>query len=711
MLVSLLAGPVRGEVGLGVSGLFPVDTRHSGWPGEGFSTLFTVDTRGATTGTAIIAGRVTDAAGAGLSGAAVSALVSSITRAQAATDSGGYFTLASMPAGSYDLRVAKPGYLSGVRYGLTMTDGQGVWQDFALAAMPAPPVVVLTSRAPDPPAILATSQLKRFDGTTWVTVTSASDIDPAKPTVVLTHGWNSSSEYWPSNMAASMIAGGVANANLLAWDWRTNAGTGLLLSLAFSHTPGEGRLLAQTLTNALGLSYRQGIHFIGHSLGTLVNAAAADYLHTRTGGAFDWRRTQMTLLDNAEAANVEGRLLPVGYTVAGFESLLGLGEAPPVGWVSPLPQQRAWADNYISLVGCYHPSTVNASLLKGIAYSAQINPKGWASDAHGYACAWYADTARNPNLSQQLGNRYSFERLGVGAQFSSSWPHPAGTLFEQIAADDYTLVTIQDVPGYMAGQAVEFARSKLLDGLDWVAGVGQKIGDAAVNVVESGVDVLEDATWWIVSQPISSLQAVLRSPGGGQPKREGGLALEEGQISSLRAKDYTISPSAVWLPVQVPTNAALFSFDFTFSGDTGQDLLSASLDGTNVFALDAQDMPAGQVLNSGPIDVSAFAGKTVELFFGLLGGTSTNATLSIAAMRFYQIDPPLLTADKAGTNIILSWSATTYGYTLEATSSLTTPNWAAITNVPTLFGLRQCVTNSATGQSQFYRLRRNSVHE
>ena len=155
MLVSLLAGPVRGEVGLGVSGLFPVDTRHSGWPGEGFSTLFTVDTRGATTGTAIIAGRVTDAAGAGLSGAAVSALVSSITRAQAATDSGGYFTLASMPAGSYDLRVAKPGYLSGVRYGLTMTDGQGVWQDFALAAMPAPPVVVLTSRAPDPPAILA----------------------------------------------------------------------------------------------------------------------------------------------------------------------------------------------------------------------------------------------------------------------------------------------------------------------------------------------------------------------------------------------------------------------------------------------------------------------------------------------------------------------------------------------------------------------------
>ena len=31
----------------------------------------------------------------------------------------------------------------------------------------------------------------------------------------------------------------------------------------------------------------------------------------------------------------------------------------------------------------------------------------------------------------------------------------------------------------------------------------------------------------------------------------------------------------------------------------------------------------------------------------VLAGTSTNATLSIAAMRFYQLDPPPLTAEKA----------------------------------------------------------------
>jgi pimeloyl-ACP methyl ester carboxylesterase len=722
MLTLLLAAPARAEVGNGISGLFTVDTRygfslgagisgfftvdtrHSGWSGEGMSGLFPVDTRGAMSGTAIIAGRVTASGGAGLSGATVSALVNSITWAHVVTDSGGYFTLASLPAATYELRVRQSGYLSGVRYGLALAQGQGVWQDFALAVMPAPPVIVPTNRLPDLPAVLATSQLKRFVSPNWVIVTSASDIDRTKPTVVLTHGWNSSSDYWPSNTAASMLAGGVTDANLLAWDWRTNAGMGLMLSMAFSNTRGESRLLAQTLTNVLGLSYGQGIHFIGHSLGTLVNAAAANYLHNQTGGAFDYRRTQVTLLDNAELVNSGGRMLPLGYSAPGFESVLASMDVPLVGWASPLPEQRAWADNYISLVGLYHSGVVNVEM---VVNAVAHHPLDWIVDAHGYACSWYAATAQNPDLCSQLGHRYSFERLGADAQFPSPTPYAPGVLFIPSLMNDYSLVQIQDPLAYHAALGAEFARSSLLGGLSSLYGFGESVGSAAVDVVESAVDTLETATSWIVAHPISSLRATLRSVVGLQPKLASGLALGERQSKSLDGSECTNSPSAVWLPVEVPTNAALFSFDFTFTGDAGQDLLSASLNGTNVFALEAQDMPAGQVLNSGPIDVSAFAGKTVELFFGLLGGTSTNATLAIAAMRFYQIDPPLLTAEKAGTNIILSWSAMTTGYTLEASPSLTSPSWITMTNVPTLSGMRQSVTNSFTGQSQFYRLRRD----
>jgi pimeloyl-ACP methyl ester carboxylesterase len=718
-LAWLATGAAYGEVGNGFSGLFAVDTRygfslgsrtsgfftvdtrHSGYSGEGVSGLFTVDTTGAVVGTGVIAGQVADTNGVGLSGATVSASINSVLRAQAATDDAGSYTLSALPAGAYDLWVQQAGYRSGVSYGVPVANGQTAWQPFVLPAMPPPPVVVPTNRAPEPPATLATSQLKRFDGTTWVTVTNASDIDRGKTTVVLTHGWNSSSEAWPSNMARMMVSGGITNANLLAWDWRTNAGTGPRLLLASSRTPGEGRLLAQTLTNLLGFSYQQGIHFVGHSLGTLVNATAADRLHAHTGGAFDWQRTQMTLLDNAELVNAAGQLLLFGPEVAGFESLLAMADVKPLGWVSPLPEQRAWADNYISLVGMYHLSVVNAWLPKGLAYSAQTNPLDWLSDAHGYACGWYADTTGDPNLSPQLGNRYSFERLGIGAQFPASSPYVPGALFVQVAANDYTLVPVQDVPGYMAQQALEFAKSELLEGLSWAEGVGQKVGNAWVDVCESAVSVVqqaEEATWRVVSHPISSFRAVLQSSGGLLPK---GPRWPQGE------NDYTNSPSAVWLPVQVPTNAALFSFDFTFTGDAGQDILSASLNGTNVFALEAQDMPAGQVLDSGPIDVSPFAGQTVELFFGLLGGTSTKATLSVEAMRFYQIAPPMLAAEKADRNIILSWSAMVTGYALESTTSLTSPDWAPVTNAPALSGLRQYVTNSVVGQGQFYRLRRN----
>lgn len=156
----------------------------------------------------------------------------------------------------------------------------------------------------------------------------------------------------------------------------------------------------------------------------------------------------------------------------------------------------------------------------------------------------------------------------------------------------------------------------------------------------------------------------------------------------------------------IPTNAALFSFDFTLTGDGAADVLSASLDGTNVFALEAQFMPVGQVLNSGPMDVTAWRGRTVELFFGLLGGTSTNATLSIDAMRFYQIDPPMLMAQRTATNIVVSWPATLSGYSLQSSATVTGGNWITETNAATLSAMRQYVTNGITEQSRFYRLKR-----
>jgi hypothetical protein len=75
-------------------------------------------------------------------------------------------------------------------------------------------------------------------------------------------------------------------------------------------------------------------------------------------------------------------------------------------------------------------------------------------------------------------------------------------------------------------------------------------------------------------------------------------------------------------------------------------------------------------------------------------------------MRFYQIDPPLLAADIHGGNIVVSWPVTAAGYSLQSTTNLTSPIWSSVTNTPTLSGMRQYVTNSVSGTSCFYRLKR-----
>ncbi len=146
------------------SGLFRIDTRLSGSAGDAASGTFTVDTTGASVGTAIIAGYIRDANGAFLPGATVSALRSSVVRAQVFTDASGYFQLTSLPSGTYQLRVEKPVYLSGIRYGVSVATGETVIQNFTLAAKPAAPTTTPVSRAPPVSTLVPVTgtQLKVF---------------------------------------------------------------------------------------------------------------------------------------------------------------------------------------------------------------------------------------------------------------------------------------------------------------------------------------------------------------------------------------------------------------------------------------------------------------------------------------------------------------------------------------------------------------------
>ena len=116
-------------------------------------------------------------------------------------------------------------------------------------------------------------------------------------------------------------------------------------------------------------------------------------------------------------------------------------------------------------------------------------------------------------------------------------------------------------------------------------------------------------------------------------------------------------------------------------------------------------MPTNTALNSGPIDVSRWAGQTVEFFFGLLGGTSINANLTLSGMRFYEVQAPALSIEIVGNEILVSWPVSVQGYALQSTPTLSATNqWGAVTNTPALLGLRNVVTNSISNESIFYRL-------
>src|SRR5208337_4216561 len=118
--------------------------------------------------------------------------------------------------------------------------------------------------------------------------------------------------------------------------------------------------LGTDLVAALGSHYSQRIHFIGHSLGTLVNAAAANYAHAH---GFSWMNTQVTLCDEAEVAwtftSAGWQLattLPeiVQQSVGTLGTFDGNFSTPQPGWANPLPNQYAWADNYVSAFGLLH---------------------------------------------------------------------------------------------------------------------------------------------------------------------------------------------------------------------------------------------------------------------------------------------------------------------------------------------------------------------
>ena len=531
------------------------------------------------------------------------------------------------------------------------------------------------SFAPPPPA-----QLEFFAAGSF-TANPPFPLDKSRMTVVLTHGWNSDPTGWATAMAALMVAKlGTAAPNIVAWDWRDTA------KATFPGTPaaqtyGQGTTLGQALANALGPNYSKPIHFIGHSLGTLVNANAADYLH---GNGFAWTNTQMTLFDEAEAAT------DISSLSATIETLIGLNEnplSPKFYYYHPLPKQFRCADNYVAAFGLLHPEAANVILTNHFPANAPT-VSGWIDALtafHGYPMPWYDRTIQSD--VSPLGFLWSFER---GGQFSQA--PPTNSVYVQ-AGSEWNLTPTNWTAGTNL-LATRFAayQSKLVSAAGQVVNNTVSAHGSAFGLTL--FDSLSGSPTWVVGIGTGIFESAT-------PQFK---VQSFGQTTENASGSNT--PAYAWMQLAVPANAVAMSFDFKIQGDWQSDSLAAAFNGTNVLLVAGDSMPTNTTLNSGLIDVSAFAGQTNEFFIGIIGGTSTNAQLAVENLVFYVVPPPMLQAQNSGGSVVVTWPLAAAGYALETTADLATTNsWAVVTNVPAVFNFQSTVTNDVSGASRFYRLK------
>jgi pimeloyl-ACP methyl ester carboxylesterase len=666
------------SAGNATSTLFILNTRLSGSSTSASSDIFTLDTQGAVVATATVSGRVFSGS-SGLPNATVSVLQANRTLASTSTDGTGNYALPALPPGAYEFRAVKADYLTDLRLNVALVSNQALSMDFSLSPRPPPPVTQAASRIPvatqaPPVRSVTATQLKLFSGGQFIT---GGTLDPSKMTVVMTHGWNSNPDAWAKGLAQAMADNGVG-ANLCAWDWSEEAGTGSLLGLAVSRIPRQAETLAQALSDALGSSYNQPLHLLGHSLGTLVNGMTADILHgdsrAKPGSQiFNPLKTHLTLFDDAELT--EGFVMDEAFDQR----------------YTPVPARSAWVDNYFTLTGRFRVNAVNAYLGRGNTL--------WPHApllAHSYPSQWYQLTVSDP-VSSTLGFRFSFERLGGNAFFPTPSPFAYGTLLKQdpsLFADELSLI-VPVTPGEVTGLIAKNLRGRVRQSYQSAVSATQNAIQFAGNVAASISEKLfgsDDAS------PAWSLRLDLQTG----PASAGGAA----RLAAQMTPEANV-PAYAWLPLAVPTNVATFVFDFVLAGDGSNDVLVAGINGTNVFAQEARLIPHGVTVSSTPIDVVSFAGQTVELFIGIIGGSSTNMTIAVDGIRFYEPFRPTLQVARSGNAAVIAWPVSAEGFVLENTAMLSdSSNWATVTNNTVVEDFEFVITNSVSGGTRFFRLRK-----
>ncbi len=668
---------------------------------------------------------------------------------QAATNAAGNYTASGLPPDYYTVTVTKTGYLTAAS-SENATAGGNLTRNFLLDSLPAPLPIIDINRLvasgairEDPPTDLSdpkAPRLKVFNGSQFVDFrlndpATVALLNPSKTTVILSHGWLSNSDDWP-RAAAQRIStrSGIGAINIVAWEWRVQADTFLPSSDIACQ---QGELLGKALLqSSLQSGYNGHVHFIGHSMGTIVNATACDYVHgafprASMNPASHWQSAQtaphMTLLDEAGIAPKLGiSVTPASILMWDFarKGLVGLVPVRAnVTWNSPIPRQYSWIDNYISEVGRPHKEAVNVVLTKFSTIPVI---------AHGYSHRWYRDTISPAGMAPPIGFDSSFESgsifppNGVGRQPDSLWfenlatPDPLDLSYAPSSSPVDTINNFVLKPAEQTGNAILNGYGSTIK---FVGNIGGGVIYKTGNVVSSAsekIGLMWDAASDKTADVLNSIspdnantdkltEAVLRLQLGTFSNQPQNIQSFRGiKTSSLNSNSPIDEQPHAWFTVDVPEDAGMMVFDFTVTGEPEEDKIACAVNDQNVFTLPAKFAPDGETVSTDLIDLSSYAGQTVELFFGLTGGTSTSCGLAIDGIRFVTIPLPQLAVSAIGDQIRLQWPAAATGWVPQRNPGLESENWEDVTLPETVTAVGGVVTleRPRLPGKEFFRLRR-----
>ena len=672
----------------------------------------------------VLTGVVKDDSGTPIPGAEVILQRHNTVFWRGSTSANGSVPAATLPSGNFNVKVSKPGFTT-LLESVPGADGGPIFLNLSLHPAMGLPVLAAVNRSPaatakreqtpPDPAGARPLAFKIFSGTGFI---ENGVIDKNRMTVVISHGWNlgggSAIAGWPTTLAYQIanqhaLSGGAPN--IIVWDWSALANT---TAPPIDQACYQGEYLGKALQSVMGTGYNQRIHFIGHSLGTIVNAYACDYVHgsfsrNSNNPAIPWNRNltqpHVTILDEAEIASVFGQSVitsaTIGWKIAQAKgALLAGGVAAAKDWKNPVPTSAVWTDNYISLVGVQRDDAVNVCLLAD-AYSYNIrNPKAGLESAHAYSHKWYLNSIGASGIYPQIGFRNSYESslmfppTGFGKTLGSLW-------YENL--DTTEPLDLR----YVANPVPHEAQLKLLSFLSVSAGAqaGAVVGDPILNGYEAAINWVGDLGGTVIVKTGQVTASVKEKVGNGWDAAldvvstinpEVGfignivvpslrlLLSTPTQGASLRAARSfdaaaSASPPQAWVPLQGPADAAFLVFDFTVTGDPGEDQIVCAINEQNLLTLPARFAPDGSPVSTDFLDISAYAGQQVEIYFGLVGGTSSSSTLAIDGIRFVTVPTPKLTATAVGDQIRLNWPAAAAGWVLQRNPGLSPENWEDVT--------------------------------